>query len=388
MIRKQDIKRISDVKWEIPKSYRDDMRVPVQIFADERLLEAALGDKSLTQAVNASTLPGLVSHIIVMPDVHQGYGFPIGGVAATKLPDGVISPGGIGYDINCGVRLLSSLIPLDAAEPFLDDLATSLYANCPSGVGVKGSVRLSLKQLEAVCRIGSEWALKNGYARAEDLPSTEEGGKVPGADPSAVSERAMARGRPQLGTLGAGNHFIEIDVVEEIYHPEGARAMGLLEGHLALQIHCGSRGFGHQVCSDYVRELQGAVRRYGIQLPDRELVCAPLSSPEGKRYLAAMTCAANYAFANRFTRFMISPTTWGKSKNMWWMDKKPRFVFIERGLRARLALVSQVCPKNTGPWANLFSCLGVWERHHGCFLERKRVWSSPSGRAVMVRAVS
>ncbi|MCK5645583.1 MAG: RtcB family protein [Anaerolineales bacterium] len=299
MIRKQDIKRISDVKWEIPKSYRDDMRVPVQIFADERLLEAALGDKSLTQAVNASTLPGLVSHIIVMPDVHQGYGFPIGGVAATKLPDGVISPGGIGYDINCGVRLLSSLIPLDAAEPFLDDLATSLYANCPSGVGVKGSVRLSLKQLEAVCRIGSEWALKNGYARAEDLPSTEEGGKVPGADPSAVSERAMARGRPQLGTLGAGNHFIEIDVVEEIYHPEGARAMGLLEGHLALQIHCGSRGFGHQVCSDYVRELQGAVRRYGIQLPDRELVCAPLSSPEGKRYLAAMTCAANYAFANR-----------------------------------------------------------------------------------------
>jgi len=299
MIRKQDIKRISDVKWEIPKSYRDDMRVPVQIFADERLLEAALGDKSLTQAVNASTLPGLVSHIIVMPDVHQGYGFPIGGVAATKLPDGVISPGGIGYDINCGVRLLSSLIPLDAAEPFLDDLATSLYANCPSGVGVKGSLRLSLKQLEAVCRIGSEWALKNGYARAEDLPSTEEGGKVPGADPSAVSERAMARGRPQLGTLGAGNHFIEIDVVEEIYHPEGARAMGLLEGHLALQIHCGSRGFGHQVCSDYVRELQGAVRRYGIQLPDRELVCAPLSSPEGKRYLAAMTCAANYAFANR-----------------------------------------------------------------------------------------
>jgi tRNA-splicing ligase RtcB len=299
MIRKQDIKRISDVKWEIPKSYRDDMRVPVRIFADDRLLEAALGDKSLTQAVNASTLPGLVSHVIVMPDVHQGYGFPIGGVAATKLPDGVISPGGIGYDINCGVRLLSSLIPYDAAEPFLDDLATSLYANCPSGVGVKGSVRLNLKQLEAVCRIGSEWALKNGYARAEDLPSTEEGGKVPGADPSAVSERAMARGRPQLGTLGAGNHFIEIDVVEQIYHPEGARAMGLMEGHLALQIHCGSRGFGHQVCSDYVRELQGAVRRYGIQLPDRELVCAPLSSPEGKRYLAAMTCAANYAFANR-----------------------------------------------------------------------------------------
>jgi tRNA-splicing ligase RtcB len=299
MIRKQDMKRSGDVKWEIPTSFREDMRVPVQIFADDRLLEAALGDRSLTQAVNASTLPGLVSHVNVMPDVHQGYGFPIGGVAATKLPDGVISPGGIGYDINCGVRLLSSRISFDSAEPYLNDLAASLYANCPSGVGVKGSVRLTLKQLEAVCRLGSEWALKNGFARPEDLPSTEEGGRVPGADPSAVSERAMQRGRPQLGTLGAGNHFIEIDVVEKIYHPEGAQAMGLREGDLALQIHCGSRGFGHQICSDYVRELQGAVRRYGIQLPDRELVCAPLSSPEGKRYLAAMTCAANYAFANR-----------------------------------------------------------------------------------------
>jgi tRNA-splicing ligase RtcB len=299
MLRKQDIKRIGEVKWEIPTSYRDDMRVPVHIFADDQLLEDALGDRSLTQAVNASSLPGLVSHVNVMPDVHQGYGFPIGGVAATKLPDGVISPGGIGYDINCGVRLLSSRIPFDAAESHLNDLATSLYANCPSGVGVKGSVRLSFKQLEAVCRLGSEWALKNGYARPDDLPSTEEGGKVPGADPSAVSERAMQRGRPQLGTLGGGNHFIEIDIVEQIYHQEGARAMGLKEGYLALQIHCGSRGFGHQICSDYVRELQGAVRRYGIQLPDRELVCAPLSSPEGKRYLAAMTCAANYAFANR-----------------------------------------------------------------------------------------
>jgi tRNA-splicing ligase RtcB len=299
MIRKQDMKRIGDVKWEIPTSFRNDMRVPVHIFADDRLLEAALGDRSLTQAVNASTLPGLVSQVNVMPDVHQGYGFPIGGVAATKLPDGVISPGGIGYDINCGVRLLSSRIAFDDAEPYLNDLAEALYANCPSGVGVKGSVRLSFKQLEAVCRLGSEWALKNGFARPEDLPSTEESGRVPGADPSAVSERAMQRGRPQLGTLGGGNHFIEIDIVDQIYHPEGARAMGLREGHLALQIHCGSRGFGHQICSDYVRELQGAVRRYGIQLPDRELVCAPLSSPEGKRYLAAMTCAANYAFANR-----------------------------------------------------------------------------------------
>jgi tRNA-splicing ligase RtcB len=299
MIRKQDFKRISPYLWEIPTTYKPTMRVPVRIFADDKLLEAALGDKSLQQAVNAATLPGLVSHVTVMPDVHQGYGFPIGGVAATELPDGVISPGAIGYDINCGVRLLSSRIRYEEAKPHLPDLASSLYRNCPSGVGVKGSIRLSKQALRSVCRHGSKWALKNGYATPEDLARTEEGGCIRGADPSAVSQRAMSRGLPQLGTLGAGNHFIEVDLVEEIFHPQAAQAMGLRQGHLALQIHCGSRGFGHQICSDYVRELQVAVQRYGIQLPDRELVCAPLNSPEGTRYLAAMACAANYAFANR-----------------------------------------------------------------------------------------
>ncbi len=299
MIRKEDIKRIGDVAWEIPASYRDNMRVPVRIFADDRLLEAALSDKSLIQAINASTLPGLVSHVVVMPDVHQGYGFPIGGVAATKLPDGVISPGGIGYDINCGVRLLSTKLPYEEAQSYIRDLTASLYSNCPSGVGGKGSVRLSSHQLDTVLRIGSEWALKNGYAKQHDLDCTEEGGRLSGADPSTVSKRAKERGMPQLGTLGAGNHFIEIDLVDEIYYPDAAQAMGLRKGDLALQIHCGSRGLGHQICSDYVRELQGAVQRYGIQLPDRELVCAPLDSPEGKRYLSAMWCAANYAFCNR-----------------------------------------------------------------------------------------
>jgi tRNA-splicing ligase RtcB len=299
MIRKQDIKRISDVAWEIPTSYRDDMRVPVRIFADERLLEAALGDKSLIQAVNASTLPGLVSHVVVMPDVHQGYGFRIGGVAATKLPDGVISPGGIGYDINCGVRLLSTRIPAEEVQQDLKDLTATLYTNCPSGVGGKGSVRLNSQQLDAVLRLGSEWALKNGYAKQEDLDCTEEGGRLSQADPSTVSKRAKERGMPQLGTLGAGNHFIEIDLVDEIYHPDAANVMGLREGYLVLQIHCGSRGLGHQICADYVRELQGAVQRFNIHLPDRELVCAPLDSPEGKRYLSAMWCAANYAFCNR-----------------------------------------------------------------------------------------
>jgi tRNA-splicing ligase RtcB len=262
-------------------------------------LEAALGDKSMQQAVNASTLPGLVRHVVVMPDVHQGYGFPIGGVAASQLSGGVVSPGAIGYDINCGVRLLASRIPLEAAENSLPDLASALYANCPSGVGVKGSLRLTAKELDQVCRRGAEWALEHGFARQDDLDCSEESGRLDGADPGAVSARAKERGRPQLGTLGAGNHFIEVDVVDRIFHPAAAQAMGMEEGALVVQIHCGSRGFGHQVCTDYVREFQPALARYGISLPDRELVCAPLESPEGRRYLSAMACAANFAFANR-----------------------------------------------------------------------------------------
>ncbi|HHH83079.1 MAG TPA: RtcB family protein [Chloroflexi bacterium] len=299
MVQKQDFRRLSDYLWEIPQSYRQDMRVPVRVYASERLLEQALRDRSFEQAVNAATLPGLVSHVVVMPDVHQGYGFPIGGVAASRFPDGVISPGGIGYDINCGVRLLASGITFEDADPWLEDLATALYANCPSGVGVGGSVRLKQKDLDIVCREGARWALAKGFAREEDLARTEEGGCMPGADPAAVSQRARQRGKDQLGTLGAGNHFIEVDLVEQIFHPAAAQAMGLQEGKLAVQIHCGSRGFGHQICSDYVKEFQGAVRRYGIHLPDRELVCAPLDSPEGQRYRQAMASAANYAFCNR-----------------------------------------------------------------------------------------
>jgi len=299
VVEKKDLIKITDVTWEIPTSYREDMRVPVRIFADETLIDAALGDKSFDQAVNTTTLPGLVSPVVVMPDVHQGYGFPIGGVAASRYPDGIISPGAIGYDINCGVRLLASGISFDDVQRELPDLALALDANCPSGVGVGGSVRLTTKELDKVCRQGSNWALKNNYARRDDLERTEEQGQIHGADPSSISSRAKQRGKGQLGTLGAGNHFIEVDVVDEIFHEAAADAMGLAEGLLTVQIHCGSRGFGHQVCSDYVREFQSAVKRYGIKLPDRELVCAPLNSPEGKRYMAAMACAANYAFCNR-----------------------------------------------------------------------------------------
>jgi len=295
----QDIKKISEYEWEIPKSFRKDMRVPVRIFASRKLLEEISGDRSLEQAVNSATLPGLVGHVIVMPDMHQGYGFPIGGVAATQFPKGVISPGAIGYDINCGVRLLTTNIEMNKVFNWLDDLANALNYYCPSGVGVKGHIKLSIHELENICRQGSHWTLKNGYALEQDITFTEETGRIEGANPENVSQKAKQRGQGQLGTLGAGNHFIEIDQVETIFDHYAAQKLGLFEGNLAVQIHCGSRGFGHQICTDYVREFQGAVQKYGIILPDRELVCAPLDSPEGQAYLSAMRCAANYAFANR-----------------------------------------------------------------------------------------
>ncbi len=299
MVNLSDLIKISDNEWEIPQSFRSDMRVSVRVFASRKLLDKVLDDRSLEQAVNAATLPGLVGQVLVMPDMHQGYGFPIGGVAATRYPEGVISPGAIGYDINCGVRLLASQIPFEAGEKRLGDLASSLNFHCPSGVGGKGELRMSENDLDHVCREGAEWALKHGYATQADLRRTEEGGRLDGADPGKVSARAKERGRPQLGTLGAGNHFIEVDLVEQIFDPQAARLMGLEQGNLVVQIHCGSRGFGHQICTDYVEDFQAAVRRYNISLPDRELVCAPLDSREGQDYLAAMRCAANYAFANR-----------------------------------------------------------------------------------------
>ena len=298
-VRKQDFRRINDDWWELPTSFHPAMTVPVWVFADEPLLEESLGDQSIPQAINVSQLPGLVGHVAVMPDVHQGYGMPIGGVMATRVPDGIISPGAVGYDINCGVRVLASNIAYETAKPQLGDLASVLYMNCPSGVGKGGTVPLSVKDLDQVCEQGARWALKQGYAIETDLAHTEEFGCLDGADPTQVSDRAKSRGKGQLGTLGAGNHFLEVDVVDAIYDPDAAAVMGLQEGCLAVQIHCGSRGLGHQVCTDYVHRFQKAVLDYGIHLPDRELVCAPLDSPEGQAYLGAMKAAANFAFANR-----------------------------------------------------------------------------------------
>ena len=234
-----------------------------------------------------------------MPDFHQGYGFPIGGVAAMRLDTGVISPGGVGYDINCGVRLLGTYLEQEEIAPYLQDLTAALYRACPSGVGGKGRVRVSERELNELVTQGGKWALKRSLARQEDLAHTEEQGCLAGADPSQLSARAKERGRPQVGSLGAGNHFLEIEVVEEIYAPEVADVFGLWEGQVVVQIHCGSRGFGHQVCDDYVRRLQPAVQKYKLQLPDRELVCAPIDSPEGRAYYGAMACAVNYAFVNR-----------------------------------------------------------------------------------------
>lgn len=291
--------RVEEFVWELPPSYRQDMRVPARLYADEELLNLALTDNSIAQLVNTCTLPGIIQYAIAMPDIHQGYGFPIGAVVATRLPDGVVSPGGVGYDINCGVRLLVSQATVEEIKPFLEEIASALYSNCPSGVGARGSLRLTNTELDEVLHEGARWMLDKGHAEKEDLNHTEEFGRMPGADAAHVSEHAHERGRAQLGTLGAGNHFIEVDRIAEVWDHALAARLNIYPDNVAVQIHCGSRGLGHQVCEDYVSRFQKSVRDYGITLPDRELVCVPLDSEEGLEYLRAMACAANFAFANR-----------------------------------------------------------------------------------------
>jgi tRNA-splicing ligase RtcB len=300
MVKKSDMVRIGEFVWEIPRSFRPDMKVPARIYASDELLALIFRDQSLEQLVNTAAMPGVVKRVLVMPDAHQGYGPPIGGVVATRYPDGVISPGAVGYDINCGVRLMASPLMAKEVQDEIDGLISSLFRNIPSGVGKGGGARqVSSREMDQVLVKGAAWAVRAGYGRQEDLERLEEGGAMAGADPSAVSPRAKQRGGPQLGTLGSGNHFVEIQEVEEVYDEEVARAFGLFEGQLTVEIHSGSRGLGHQVCSDYVKSLQAAVRKYNIQLPDRQLVCAPLDSPEGRQYFGAMAGAANYAWANR-----------------------------------------------------------------------------------------
>lgn len=289
-----------EFRWKIPASYQQGMRVPGLIYATESMLGQIWEDQAFEQVVNVSYLPGIVAYSLAMPDIHRGYGFPIGGVAATRIRDGVVSPGGVGFDINCGVRLLRTNLSEEEIKPRMSELITSLYLNVPSGLGAEGRIRLQEKELEKVLSRGAAWAVEKGFGEAEDLIVTEERGQMKSANPDRVSQKARKRGMPQLGTLGSGNHFLEIQTVDQIYDREFARAMGILEtGQVLILVHTGSRGLGHQVCDDYIRLMANAITRYGISLPDRQLACAPIQSPEGQDYLTAMACAANYAWANR-----------------------------------------------------------------------------------------
>jgi tRNA-splicing ligase RtcB (3'-phosphate/5'-hydroxy nucleic acid ligase) len=290
-----ELRRVGEVEWELPA--RGPMRVPGRVFADTELLEAIGADGSLDQLRNVATLPGVVDAVLAMPDVHQGYGFPVGGVAATALPDGVVSPGGVGFDINCGVRLLAAPLASDELGPRREALVHEISRAVPAGTGRGSGFKLSEGQLEQVLAEGPR-ALR-GIGTVDDVDLTESGGRLDGADPAAVSERARQRGLDQLGTLGSGNHFLEVQRVDRLHDRAVAEAFGLSDGQVTVLIHSGSRGLGHQVCTDFVKRFQGALGRHRIELPDRQLACAPASSPEGRSYLAAMAAAANFAWANR-----------------------------------------------------------------------------------------
>ncbi len=294
------LNKIDDYRWEIPTGYKAGMAVPGLIFASEAMLTHILEENAFQQVANVAFLPGIVKYSLAMPDIHWGYGFPIGGVAATRVKDGVVSPGGVGFDINCGVRLLRTNLTEGEVRPKIEQLVNELFINVPSGLGSEGKIRVSEKELNEVMANGSRWAVEKGYGDAEDVIVTEESGCMKGANPDKVSAKAKKRGIPQLGTLGSGNHFLEVEVVDELYDREAAEAMGIEDlGQVLILIHTGSRGFGHQICTDYVEILGQAVHKYNISLPDRQLACAPINSPEGQDYLAAMACAANYAWANR-----------------------------------------------------------------------------------------
>jgi len=293
-----DLIKLNDHLWEIPQTGA--MLVPGRVYANARMIEEMRDDPALTQVANVACLPGIVGYSLAMPDIHWGYGFPIGGVAAVDAREGVISPGGVGYDINCGVRLARTNLHFNSVEPKIDRLADALFNTIPAGVGSWGAIPgLSIGQLKDVAREGARWALRNGYANERDLEHTEEGGMLAGADPDLISERAYQRGSKQLGTLGSGNHFLEVSRVDEIYDSKVADALGLELGQVTVLIHSGSRGLGHQTCDDYLKLIVRAMARYEIKLPDRQLAAVPISSPEGKAYLAAMAAAANFAWCNR-----------------------------------------------------------------------------------------
>ncbi len=294
------LNKIDDYRYEIPKSYKKGMNTSGIIFADEKMMETVKADNALEQVANVATIPGIVGKSMAMPDIHWGYGFPIGGVAATDFDDGVLSPGGVGFDINCGVRLVKTNLMIEDVQSKIRGLVDTMFTNVPSGLGSKGKIRLKGNQIEDVMELGSEWAVENGYGWESDLKHTEEGGRMKNADANFVSQKAKQRGGPQLGSLGAGNHFLEIQKVDEIFDKERAKAYGINEpGQIMVMIHTGSRGAGHQIATDYLREMESAVKKYNIELPDRQLACAPAQSKEAQDYFKAMACGANFASNNR-----------------------------------------------------------------------------------------
>jgi len=298
MVSKKDFKKISNWLWEIPKDFRDDMRVPARIYTSEKMWQA-IESGALEQLVNTTTLPGIVNYAIAMPDIHSGYGPPIGGVGAMRLKGGVISPGFVGYDENCGVRLLKSEYTEKEIGSYLEKLAQKIQEQVPSGLGKGRKIKLSVEQIDKILEEGVPKLVSEGYGEKEDIENCEEKGKMPEADAAAVSHKAKMRGRDQVGTLGSGNHFCEIQKVEEIFDKEIADNFGLFKGQVVVMIHTGSRGLGHQNCTDYLKIVIRALPKYNIKLPDRELACVPFESPEGKRFFRAMSAACNYAWSNR-----------------------------------------------------------------------------------------
>jgi tRNA-splicing ligase RtcB len=293
-------KKIREMEYRIEADPSKGMKVPVTIYADDVLLQKMLTDRTVQQAINVSTIPGVLKHVVVLPDGHEGYGFPVGGVAAMDAEEGMISPGGVGYDINCGVRLIKTNLTEKDVRPRLRDLVSELFTSIPSGVGSKGAVKLSSSDLDEVLVRGVQWAVEHGYGSKDDADVCEENGQIKNADPSKISPTARKRGTPQLGSLGSGNHFLEIQKVDQIHDKEAAKKMGIFnEGQITVLIHCGSRGFGHQVCSDYLRVSEQSLQKYKINLVDRELACVPNSSEEGDSYRKAMFAALNYAWSNR-----------------------------------------------------------------------------------------
>lgn len=293
------LQKLDEYRYVIPKSFRPGMKVEGLIYANADLIRAIENDQTLVQVANVATLPGLVGRSMAMPDAHQGYGFAIGGVAAADLEKGVVSAGGVGFDINCGVRLLSSGLRRTEVMPKIEAILDRMFQTVPCGTGRRGKISLTFPQLDEVLAQGAAWAVREGYGEESDLHHIEESGRLSTADTDAVSRRAKERGREQLGTLGSGNHFAEIQYVSEIFDADAARTFGLTEDHIVVLIHTGSRGLGHQVCTDYLEVMQEAMRRYKIDIVDRQLACVPVTSREGERYLGAMAAAANFAFANR-----------------------------------------------------------------------------------------